>query len=1349
MIGAEKTPATLPRARAIVEDDVPSTSRLGRYLILGLLGRGGMGVVYSAFDERLRRRVAIKRINRPGADVTTRQRSLREAQAMASLAHPNIVAVYEAFELDSRLCIVMELVAGRTLREWLAEARPSQAERLAAVMQAGRGIAAAHTAGLVHRDLKPDNIMIGDDGRVRVMDFGLARAIGGHHETLEFEVGSADPQAGATPYTGEFVGTPGYVAPEQDLGIHADARSDVFSFCVLAFEALHGRRPSLGSDTPMLAAAQDGRVTPEGGQVPAWLDAVIGRGLAVDPDGRWPTMDALLDALSDDPVARRRWLVRGVALVVFAGLLVAAVLHGVRVWREANEQTRSEAAAAARLRTVEATIARAEAAGDAASAEAAFRNFVADPEHRRTQALTQAWLARGDRRRSDATAARTAYAEAYIHARTPDDERQALRRLAGVFAGEWDGVGLGRGVDLLRARVPEDPVVAELGFQAEMLQGDLAGAATELARPGHSQAAWRPTLEHLSHELESALTVNGLVVLPGPGPARLAAHSVDGAQVVLLDGALQEVGRWRDDGTITLVPGTSWALAQTVNEARLVDFSTGVTLGRGAPGLVPIAPFDATGDGVPELFFGRRWPLYGFSRWEGLGGADARVRDAHPATDASDSTFDAHVVGDLDGDGTDELVIGFGAWRRFDLRVFRPDARGELELVTARRIGRVGGLALVRRGARRLLAVFVDNSCPAPELFPEPPHTGAAPGVHFFEWADGELAEVDFVAFPGGDGFGRFTGLEGSAVGDLDGDGREDLAFALDREARHWLMLLRQDDTGFSPLLLGGVKLLAGAQLDDDDPLELLVAQQPTVRLLALGLGDRKAPHRGPGVDVPPPPPLLADPWLVERWQRAGDLAALALTDSAADGLRDAAMMVSDRPARSVLLDRAGELLAEGDRVVEQLALEHDVHDDPHVRDRVRARRALALSRLGRHEDALAEAEALVRESSGEAEPLRIASALVHDLSTLLAPDANLELRFDAPLAPQWQIHTPGAVRRSPTRAALELEIPATHSAVAELPIEWGGGPLSFEFELDIERLEFGAGIEVALADADGKRWLGGAITGQGGGGQLQQVWWLKVGGRPWTLKSAREVPSGINGRRIHLRLTYFPERALVELMLADDGDVTLARFSIATPPAPGLQRLIIGSFADSNQASLALGELRRLAFRGARLVAAPVEVSARDHAARLLAEREPRAALAALEASDSPHPRADMLRLLALAELGDLAGLAQAVGLVLTHLDDPFWIGDLVLALRRHPVAAAALREVAGPALLPTLRSIWAFARPHRNDPRLRDEVLDGLREVERLSPGTDVERDAQRELLETRAELTGSGQAAPASQP
>src|SRR2546423_1929108 len=208
-------------------DDESTVPRVGRYELGARLGAGGMGVVYEARDPELGRAIAIKVLKR-GANA---ERLRREAQSLAKLSHPNVVAVYDVGEHDGSVFVAMALVDGENLRSWLGKARTTD-EILRVLALAARGVAAAHAAGLVHRDLKPDNIFIAHDGGVQVGDFGLAR--------------DTDEPPGLS-FPGMMVGTPAYVPPEQARGEEVDARSDLFSLCVMAYEALYGVRPFSGT----------------------------------------------------------------------------------------------------------------------------------------------------------------------------------------------------------------------------------------------------------------------------------------------------------------------------------------------------------------------------------------------------------------------------------------------------------------------------------------------------------------------------------------------------------------------------------------------------------------------------------------------------------------------------------------------------------------------------------------------------------------------------------------------------------------------------------------------------------------------------------------------------------------------------------------------------------------------------------------------------------------------------------------------------------------------------------------------------------------------------------------------
>lgn len=281
---------------------------IGRFAVLSVLGEGGMGTVYAAFDDQLDRRIAVK-VVKGTASEATRRRMLREAQAMAKLAHPNVVPVFEVGEDGGEIFVAMEYVKGHTLRQWREQQEHEWPAVVAMYLQAGAGLAAAHDAGLVHRDFKPDNAVVGTDGRVRVLDFGLAARHGEALRTDDESTMTPGPKTPAldTPLTetGARVGTPAYMAPEQLAGSVADHRSDQFSFCVALWEALYGKRPfSAGIPAALFTKiAHREYDEPDPGDVPVALRRVLAQGLECAPEDRWPDMHALLAAL--DPFVPR------------------------------------------------------------------------------------------------------------------------------------------------------------------------------------------------------------------------------------------------------------------------------------------------------------------------------------------------------------------------------------------------------------------------------------------------------------------------------------------------------------------------------------------------------------------------------------------------------------------------------------------------------------------------------------------------------------------------------------------------------------------------------------------------------------------------------------------------------------------------------------------------------------------------------------------------------------------------------------------------------------------------------------------------------------------------------------
>jgi serine/threonine protein kinase/tetratricopeptide (TPR) repeat protein len=308
-------------------------SRVDRYQILGPVGRGGMGEVYAAYHPDLDRRIALKVVNESGGDSAVRRaRLLREARAIARLSHPNVVSVYDAGTFGDRVYIAMEFVEGETVDAWLRSRPRGWREILDVFAAAGRGLAAAHAAGIIHRDFKPQNLMIGRDGSVRVMDFGLARLAEEPTEAADADAERTDDTKSAVPTTvtktGALLGTPAYMSPEQFRGEQLDARTDQFSFCVALHEALYGGRPALAHLTPNVSEP-DG--APAGRDAPAWLRHIVARGHSADRAKRFDSLNDLLSALAAGRTRLRRRL-------SFVSVGFAVALLSIGGWRLATSR---------------------------------------------------------------------------------------------------------------------------------------------------------------------------------------------------------------------------------------------------------------------------------------------------------------------------------------------------------------------------------------------------------------------------------------------------------------------------------------------------------------------------------------------------------------------------------------------------------------------------------------------------------------------------------------------------------------------------------------------------------------------------------------------------------------------------------------------------------------------------------------------------------------------------------------------------------------------------------------------------------------------------------------------------
>lgn len=354
-VGSEAVAESFSNAKTLLEDSqdesgsdsggalLESGDSLGRLEVGEILGQGAFGVVVAAFDPDLKRKLAIKLLkpevfeSKSGRDA--HKRLLREAWAMAKISHVNVVTVHDIGTVDGQVYITMEFVEGGNLSQWLRKAVRSQEEIMRVFVQAGRGLAAAHREGLVHRDFKPDNVLVNKDGDVRVADFGLVSISEKRGEALasgDFKLTRS--QSGELDLTraGAMMGTALYMSPEQHLGDEVTAASDQFSYCVALYAALYRRGPfTCRNYKELRKAVISGEVLapPKNTSVPKWIHAVILRGLSVEVKDRYGSMPELIEALCNDPSQRRSRRLKMVGAGI-VGLGLVAMLF----WSQTREK---------------------------------------------------------------------------------------------------------------------------------------------------------------------------------------------------------------------------------------------------------------------------------------------------------------------------------------------------------------------------------------------------------------------------------------------------------------------------------------------------------------------------------------------------------------------------------------------------------------------------------------------------------------------------------------------------------------------------------------------------------------------------------------------------------------------------------------------------------------------------------------------------------------------------------------------------------------------------------------------------------------------------------------------------
>ncbi len=1359
------------RLRHRLLGEVAEPIRVDRFALERELGSGGMGTVWLARDEQLARSVALKFVARD-LDVDDRW-MFREAQGLARLSHPNVVPIFDVGFDEGRVWLAMEYIPGRTLRSWRRERRPGRAALLSAWIAAGHGLAAVHRAGLIHRDVKPDNILIGEDGRVRLVDFGLVRAVDraghpagdgdeGEHDLLTAELSRVmtvagdddDPRTRAS--LPALIGTPAYIAPELLRGEQPDARADQYSFCVSLYEELCGQLPFAGQSlAARRRAALRGelRSPPADVELPRWLFSTLARGLAGRPEDRFPSMEALLEALANDPVARRRRRLRQLAVfAVIAAVFTALALIGVRV-QERRSEARRQARAYERLAALDARLDALGRDGELQLTRQLLRVFVDEPEQRDTEAVALGWLHQAARERGagESEAVVDALAAAYSSALAKSHGDAALRELAlhAHRGRRWEQ--LARVLALAEQRregaelYTDESQLSVARFDSHLDRRDVAAAIAMGAEPlrRSERAALAPLLDQLSHATDTGRS-DSRAVLFGSGDSRLVFGSRDGVELVRRDTSLTRVAMYpqpRARRGYLADAGAGFVVGTVGDSVRLLELGdTGPKELLRWPDAVPLAATtaDLDGDGVRELYVGTGpYTRHLVELRQGPDGA-WQTRTPAPVVDSRLSDITGLLAGDLDGDGREELVVALGPWRAYELMILRHSPASEqLELVSRHRVGNVASATLARRRGRppAIAAHVVPWELDAGGLPFDQDVTERA-GVHVFSWVDGRLERR--ALSPARYELDERVGVTRLFAGDLDGDGDDELIYGYQRRVvgeppvRHTVILSGAAPQS-PPLVLGGAWPRGVAALDGDGDDELVLALERPRGVWVVGAGASSLPRASlagastlEAADQQDIPAALA-----RRWRRAHELRAIGTDEQAADAFIEVAALADDDDVRARALREAAAIHEE--RRDDEQAARIYRRASEHGADRIAAVQAATRSALRRGDFAGARDlldAALARD--GVTGGARAELVRARDEASRRA-DGELahEILFDAPLPSTWSIEQPLALRRDGAGEQLRVEsvIPGGR-ALTWTPARGAGGAMSVEAELDVERVEWGASLQLGLfsgASADVTPQPLAVIRVKGGGGSSARTLRLQcefpdrrsLGSvRPYDPARSRDE------RRVRVRAVLDAATGEVSCAVVVNGqELVYARELISgeLPEARGDLQLRVQSgerIGDGASHRLSAA-IRRVAVAGVYLGDGPREADATRRVAAALVEGDVLTALAELDRLAEPTPTQRLWRVVALLELARweeardrLREIIEAVGLeplraslvALMHID-PQRIGPLV-------------RAAAGPrARTRLLVDAWSPATAHAPVAAEALRVLrEGLVDIERI---------------------------------
>ncbi|HFE45768.1 MAG TPA: hypothetical protein ENJ18_09820, partial [Nannocystis exedens] len=1229
-----------------------------------------------------------------------------------------------------------------------------------------RGLAAAHGRNLVHRDFKPDNVLVGDDGRARVLDFGLAasgRPFGAEGRGNVAVSGHDKPLTSSLTRTGAVMGTPAYMAPEQFLARQSDARTDQFSFCVALYEALYRELPFEGE---IFAARQkcvcEGEILPAPAysSVPQWLRALLLRGLERDPEKRYSTMEALLQALADDPdLARARRLRRTGFLARALGfgiLVIALTIVGWDAW----ERHRIESEASEGLTMMESHLPALYATGDEAEAERIFDAFVRNPNYRGTEALALAWLHRAER---EAAASRQqqaidAYAASYAIATSTEHQIAALIALI-RFSWErelWDG--LAEALATLEERASEPLTKPELTTARRIgafIRRDFEGALLLLEGESPREKRLHRLVEALAPAHKTS--VRGILVERySPAGNGEYAFAMPGKRLL----------RVRADLDLTAIATHSTGLHQfqalpVEGEPHYIahDLASGenVILRADRERLTEISRFaddpiattlahDLTGDGRSEIYIGTGPYTRHIRELVPGEGNTWSTRPIATTVDNRRSDVNSIVAGDLNGDGRTELVVALGPWQAYEIQVLRWDSTaGELQRVTRKKLGNVDA-ALVRRGpGPPEIAVWKNDEYTSPLVFPPDKPKGEAAGLHLYRLVDDRLQETARYLAP--------TGVDVAyarvMVGDLDGDDRDEIVVHDARESSpgdlvHTTLIFTQDpedpEGSLLRLPLAHAWPLDLRDLDGDGDAEILVRLDDE-QLWVVGGGAQRLPQldrrrRGPKTELPDAPEVFT-----EVWQRSADLAQMGLKTQAAEAYSSLASTTRDPKHAAWALLRAAQLYEDLGR--DELAAQH--YAKAAQFPGLAGEAGVAAHDAYRRRGELGRSRALLDELLGHVGELspRNAAALRAARAELGDDDADgMEFDFSQPMDSHWQIHQPHALHRKAARSTLRVDAVGTGLAAA-LPLTVGEGLIVLEVELDLHRVEWGETFEIGLAegDANAPLLLGIAISGEGGRGDE----WTSISCHALDTATSVNVKASdpeVHSVRYSVRVVLDREEGEMSCTVIGPKDqellyrrvplLTRRGISTATELRILSRSATITGWIDAelhrlSMTGLQVREAQPLALRGVRQALVEGDLS---EALRFLD--------GGIQGLGEASPDVATWRLLALAQLGRWEEAEEVLAPLLVGAED----GELppkplMTLLRTMPAAAGGLLRAAG-ALEHHRRWLlytWGLViRFRANDPVALRVVRHAL---EDLDPESDVKPEVHSRLFSLRASV------------